>query len=82
MKKFLLVSAVVCLIGGVAASVASAGLPVVAGAGYSTVSGSIVVNARATQSAPGITPLANYVATGSSAHRQRSANRKSYPSPA
>jgi hypothetical protein len=49
MKKFLLVSALMCAIVGVAASMAVAGNPVVAGAGFSPNLGHIVLNARATE---------------------------------
>src|SRR5215217_3934815 len=49
MKKFLLVGALMCAMIGVAASAATASIPLrVTGAGASTTSGQVVVNARAT----------------------------------
>jgi len=51
MKRSLLVSALVCAIFGLAAPLATATAhnPLVVGAGFSTVSGPFVVNARATE---------------------------------
>ena len=54
MQKFLLFSAFVCVTAGVAASVATAGKPVIAGAGFSTNLGHIVLNARATEPMVGL----------------------------
>ena len=61
MRKRLLLSALVCVIGGVATSVAAAGNPVIAGAGFSAISGKLVLNARATEpivgsGIPGVAP--------------------------
>lgn len=54
MKKFQLVSAITCVVVGIAASAATAGVPLmVTGAGASSGSGQVVVNARATGPATG-----------------------------
>lgn len=55
MKKFLLVSALMCVIVGTAASTATSTPLLVSGAGASAVSGEVVLNARAT--GPGTPPL-------------------------